>query len=356
MTAMHSTDLSQSLPLASDETTLLDLILVFAKHKKLIISLPIMAGLLAAAVVFSLPSEYTATLKIAPSKNAAIYNWVLTNDQVQEQLVSKMKLAEHFGTKGRQATNKAMAKAVRITLNARDGFLDVSATDENPEFAALLANNMGLALQSNLYDLRLLDISKQRYDLEVRRELAQKNKNKFDLEMKKPELAATIMQLSATDQYGITSLAAIQAEMALQGSGPDLMQNEMVRLQDQLSSLQRLVVEGMKKPASSLNSGVWIASVNALQQQTYWDALIERVEHRIELLKKIERDELKMTLAEVPDDHSGPKREMIIFLSMFAALCIGMLWAYIVEAIAKSRENSQSLALLAKIAAAWRTK
>ncbi|QKJ65578.1 hypothetical protein HQN60_01830 [Deefgea piscis] len=356
MTVAHSSEPSNRKPETEDEISLLDLLLVLTKHKKLIIGLPILAAVIAAAVAFSLPNEYTATLKIAPSKNAAVYNWVLTNDQVKETIAKEMKLAEHFDTKGRQATRNAMGNAVKVTLNAKDGFLDINVTDQNPEFAALLANKMGLALQNNLYSMRLLESSKQRYELETRREMAQKNKNKYDAEMKQADLAAMINQLSAADRYGITSLAAIQAESTLQGGVSDMMQNELVRMQDQLSSLQRLVVDSMKKQANANNTGLWIAAVGALQQQAYWDALIERLDRRIELLKKQERDELKMTAAEVPDEKSGPKRALIVLLSAFAALFLSILWAFIAEAIAKSRENSQSLALLSKIGAAWKAK
>lgn len=340
----------------TDDISLLDLVLVLAKHKKKIIAFPVVAALVAAAVSLTLPNEYMATLKIAPSKNAAVYNWVLTNDQVLEDISKEFKLAEHYGTKGRKATRKEMAKQVKVALNAKDAFLDVNVTDESPEFAAKLANRMGDALQSNLYTMRLLDISKGRYDLELRRDIAAKNKAKFDTLITQQDMASTIALLSPADRYGITSLAAIQAESTLQGGVSDLMQNELVRMQDQLASLQRLVVDGMKKQSSATNTGLWIASVDALQQQAYWDALIERLDRRIDLIKKQERDELKMTVAEVPDEKSGPKRALIILLSAFAALFGAMLWSFISEAFKKSREDDNNNALIAKITAAWRAK
>jgi tyrosine-protein kinase Etk/Wzc len=338
------------------ELSLLDLVLVLAKHKKKIIGLPIIAGVVAAAIALNLPNRYTATLRIAPSPNAATYNWVLNNDQVIEQISKEMKLAEHYGTKGRKATRKELAKSVQVTQNIKDGYLDVNVTDESPEFAAKLANRMGSTLRENLYDMRLLAVSKGRYDLEARREVALKNKAKFDAEVKKPELAATVMLLTPADRYGITSLAAIQAESTLQGGVSDLMQNELVRMQDQLASLQRLVVDGMKKLSSSVNTGLWIAAVDALQQQAYWDALIERLDRRIELVKKLERDELKMTAAEEPDEKSGPKRSLIVLLSVFAAVFVAVLWSLVTEAIIKSRENKKSSALLGRIATAWHAK
>jgi tyrosine-protein kinase Etk/Wzc len=117
-----------------------------------------------------------------------------------------------------------------------------------------------------------------------------------------------------------------------------------------------LVVDGMKKLSSSVNTGLWIAAVDALQQQAYWDALIERLDRRIELVKKLERDELKMTAAEEPDEKSGPKRSLIVLLSVFAAVFVAVLWSLVTEAIIKSRENKKSSALLGRIATAWHAK
>ncbi|WP_273428517.1 Wzz/FepE/Etk N-terminal domain-containing protein [Chitinibacter tainanensis] len=339
-----------------DEISLLDLVLVLAKHKKKIVVLPILAGVFAAIVAYSLPNQYTATLKIAPSKNAATYNWVLTNEQVLEQVAKDLKLADHYQTKTKKSTRKELNDALKVTLNAKDGFLDVNATDESPEFAAKLANRMGTALQQNIYGLRLLDVSKQRFELETRRKLAQSNKQKFDQITKQQEIAETIKQLTPADFYGITSLAAIQAESTLQGGVSDLMQNELVRMHDQLASLQRLVVDGMKKQSASANPGIWITAVDALQQQAYWDALIERLDRRIELLKKQEFDELKMTVAEVPDEKSGPKRALIVLVSVFAALFATVLWAFISEALRKSRQDVRSAGTLQQIANAWRSK
>ncbi|WP_047395561.1 Wzz/FepE/Etk N-terminal domain-containing protein [Chitinibacter sp. ZOR0017] len=346
----------------SDENSVFNLVLVLARHKKKIIGMPILAGLTAALFAYSLPDEYTATLKIAPSKNAATYNWVLTNEQVLEQVSKDLKLAEHYQTKTKKSTRKKMNDAVKVTLNTKDGFLDVAATDFSPDFAAKLANRMGVALQQNLYNLRLLDVSKQRYELETRRQLAIKNKVKLDEVIKQNKFVEVINQLSATDRYGITSLAAIQAETTLQGVGPasnntsDMMQAELIRLQSQLTSLQRLVTEGMAKRAVGFDNAVWIAAVDNLQQQAYWNALIDRLDRRIELLNKQERDELKMTMAEIPDEKSGPKRALIVLLSSCSALFIVSIWAFASEMLIKLRAAEGSSNIIEQIIKAWKSR
>ena len=46
-----------------DEISLIDIAIVMAKHKKLILGLPIVAGLFALGITFLMPKWYTATTK-----------------------------------------------------------------------------------------------------------------------------------------------------------------------------------------------------------------------------------------------------------------------------------------------------
>ena len=49
-----------------DEISLLDLAITLAKHKKLILGLPIAVAVIVAAVTLFMPATYTATTKLLP--------------------------------------------------------------------------------------------------------------------------------------------------------------------------------------------------------------------------------------------------------------------------------------------------
>ncbi len=51
---------------SDDEISLLDILIVLAKHKKLILGIPFLAGLIALGITFLMPNIYTATTKILP--------------------------------------------------------------------------------------------------------------------------------------------------------------------------------------------------------------------------------------------------------------------------------------------------
>ena len=55
-----------------DEISLLDILIVLAKHKKLILGLPLVAAILAAGISLLLPNWYTATTKILPTARPII--------------------------------------------------------------------------------------------------------------------------------------------------------------------------------------------------------------------------------------------------------------------------------------------
>ncbi|MBM3117402.1 hypothetical protein [Jeongeupia naejangsanensis] len=312
-----------------------DLLAILIRHKRKLIAAPIVAGVVALGAVMQMPNEYAATLRIAPSKNAPTYNWLLTNDQIVDKVAIDLELANHYQTRGRQATQRAINKNVKVTLNAKDGFLNVTATDASPEFAAKLANAFGKTLSGSLYEMRLLDISKTRYDLELRRDVAIKNRLRAQELLASSQIKLVTNNISPSEQFGIVSLAGIQAEATLQGGISDLAQSQVVKMQDQLASLQRLVVDGMKQRPGDV--GVWIAAVAALQEQAYWGAMADRLDRRIELARAQERDELKITWAVAPDEKSGPRRGFIVLMSILSAGTMAVVFVLALQLLIKPK-------------------
>lgn len=356
---MSGTDSTISEPNDQASISLLEVLLYLSKHRKVLIGVPVLAAILALGVTMLLPSEYTAVLKIAPSKNAPTYNWVLNNERLIGAIGKELDLAERYGTTTKRATERAIRSNVKVTLNAKDGYLDVAATDTNPEFAARLANAFGTALSHNIFEMRLLDSSKARYALELRRELAAANLAKMEKNLARKEIQDVVAQISPMDLYAMGSLGGIQADVALQSaqtsSGTDtsdLEQSQLIRVQDQLSGMQRILVDGVK--AKHGEAAVWIATLTGLQDRAYWTAMIERLDRRIELMRKQERDELKITWAVEPDETSGPRRGLIVLLAALSGLLAALSYVFVANTIHASR--GREAGVWRQIAQAWRSK
>lgn len=345
-------EIQTSSPIQEQEISLLNLLLLLARYKRAFIAVPIIAGTVAFGVVSMQAKEYTAILRIAPSKNASIFNWLLNNNQLIDQVSNELQLARHYKTETRKATQRALINNVKLTLNAKDGFLDVAATDASPQFAAKMANAYGRALSRNLFEMRLMDVSKGRYGLELRRAVATKNRAQADRALTQPQIKAAIERISPSEQYGLISMAGIQAEAALQGGVSDLAQSQIVKMQEQLASLQRLVVDSMKPQNGA--AGAWIAAVSGLQERAYWNAMIERLDRRIELARAQENDELRIVWADVPDEKSGPKRGVAVVLAMLTGIMVSLLYAVVHMGVRASRENKSEP--WQKLTAAWSNK
>src|SRR6266853_6302189 len=56
---------------ADDEVSLLDLLIVLAKHKRIVLGVPLIVGIAAAIVNLLLPNIYTGTTRILPPQQSA---------------------------------------------------------------------------------------------------------------------------------------------------------------------------------------------------------------------------------------------------------------------------------------------
>src|SRR5882672_10745893 len=62
---------TQSPPVEDDEISLLDLLIVLAKHKRIILGVPLISAMAAAAISFLLPNIYSGTTRILPPQQSA---------------------------------------------------------------------------------------------------------------------------------------------------------------------------------------------------------------------------------------------------------------------------------------------
>src|SRR5882724_6503994 len=66
-------------PPADDEVSLLDLLIVLAKHKRLVLGVPFVVAIAAAIISLLLPNIYTGTTRILPPQQSASATSALLN-------------------------------------------------------------------------------------------------------------------------------------------------------------------------------------------------------------------------------------------------------------------------------------
>src|SRR6266853_4210902 len=156
---------------ADDEIGLLDLLIVLAKHKRLVLGLPLAAGIVAAVVSVLLPNIYTGTTKILPPQQSAsaasallnqlggalgglsgmasgalgvrnpndLYIGMLKSRTVADNLISRFELRKVYDEDRLSDARKRLEKET-IIVAGKDGIITVEVDDKDSKRAAELAN------------------------------------------------------------------------------------------------------------------------------------------------------------------------------------------------------------------------
>jgi Uncharacterized protein involved in exopolysaccharide biosynthesis len=86
--------------------------------------------------------------------------------------------------------------------------------------------------------------------------------------------------------------------------------------------------------------GELTAAISALQDETYWQAMIERIDRRVEVLDVIQRNEIKLIPAEMPTSPSGPRRIMLTVAAGLAALLLAIAYVLVSEQFRRLRASN----------------
>jgi hypothetical protein len=103
-------------------------------------------------------------------------------------------------------------------------------------------------------------------------------------------------------------------------------QNEIVRLQERLAGIQRALADDMQFKNAGVPVGNVVSAVDALQDQAYWEAMVDRIDRRIDVLRATARDEIRVIRATTPDSPSGPRRLMLAAAVGLASLLIAVIY------------------------------
>src|SRR5450759_3657918 len=152
-----------------DEINLLDLLIVLAKHKKMIMLVTFAAALVAIGISLLMPNIYTGTSKILPPQSSqsssvnaimlaqlggltgaagaalglkdpnALYLAMLKSRNIMEKIVRHFDLQTVYEEKTMTDALKELEKESTIT-SGKDGIIIVEVDDKDPQRAANLAN------------------------------------------------------------------------------------------------------------------------------------------------------------------------------------------------------------------------
>jgi uncharacterized protein involved in exopolysaccharide biosynthesis len=380
---------------ADDEISLLDILIVLAKHKKLILGLPFLAAIVTAGITLLMPNIYTGKAVIMPpqqqqSTAAAmlgqlgalagvagsslgiknpndLYVGMLKSRTVADALIERFKLRELYGTQTLDDTRSALAGNTVITAG-RDGLIVVQVDDEYPRRAADMANAYVEELEKLTGRLAVTEAAQRRLFFERQLVQAKEDLATAEQAFRKTQEKTGLVQLDQQGRAMIEAVATLRAQIvgrevelaAMRSyateSNPEFIkvQQELTSLRTELGKLERgagvggdLLVPTRNIPAAGLEYARKYRDVK------YSETIFELLAKQYELAKMDEaRDAAVIQVVDraiPPDRKAKPARTRTVILVGFLAGIISLVLAFVRQSLERARRNASGSRRLSEL-------
>lgn len=363
---------------------------VLVKRKRLVTK--IAGGAFIASIVLSLllPNIYASTTKILPppqstsmvggirlpsglgslaggfldiSSPADTWVGILESENVRDAVIDRFNLRKLYDEDTIEETRKALDERLAIEISNEE-IISITMEDKKPARAAQIANAMVMELDRVNKELIMTSGKRTRMFIEKRlddtkRGLAkaeealkmfQENNKAVQLEEQAKVIIEAIGEIKARLVAKQVALNTLRSYAASTNPKVEILKAEVGELKNSLRELEK-----KEKGAESVFIGVEAIPGLALQyarlyreakvQQTLYELLTQQYEMaRIQEAKDSPTVQI-LDVARVPEKQVKPKKILIILLSTFTAVFIGILIAFGKEALEKIRKEEPSGAL-----------
>src|SRR6266542_6808160 len=227
---------------ADDEVSLLDLLIVLAKHKRLVLGLPAAAALVSVVISLLLPNIYTGTTKILPPQQTQstsavlaqlgrlaglaggavpglknpndLYVGMLKSRTVADNIIQRFDLNKLYDKKYPSETRKRLEKETTITAG-KDGIITIEVDDQDPKRAADLANAYVDELFKLTTVLAVTEASQRRLFFERQLDLARVNLVKAETEARKALEQGGLAAVDVQGRSAVETAARLRAQISV---------------------------------------------------------------------------------------------------------------------------------------------
>ncbi|MEI8170761.1 MAG: Wzz/FepE/Etk N-terminal domain-containing protein [Rhodoferax sp.] len=371
-----------------DEISLLDLLQVVVDNLRLLVLGPLVAGLLALGMTFTIAPTFTATTKFMPPqqqqsgaasllaglgalgglagaaggiKNPADqYVAFLKSRSVQDALVVRFKLVDRYEVKLNEDARKALDANV-VAASGKDGLITIDASDKDPVFAAQLANAHIEELGKLMNRLAITEAQQRRVFFEKQLNNAKDNLIKSEQALKASGVNSSA--LKASPAAAVEGLAKLKATITAQEiklasmrgylteSAPDFKQaqTELFAMRSQMDRAEKA------EPSSTGSSDSdYIAKFRDFK---YHETLFELFAKQYEMARVDESREGALIqvvdTALPPERKAKPKKALIAMMSTLATGFALLLFIFIRQALRGAAQTPESAEKIRRLRQAW---
>jgi tyrosine-protein kinase Etk/Wzc len=372
------------------EVHLLDLLVVLAQNKLLVIGTPIVVGTLAMVASLLMTPMFASTTKLMPPQQqqgsamgamlgqlgglagaaggiagmkspADLYVGLLESRTISDSLIARFKLKERYSTT-MDVARAALAMNSQISTGRKDGMISITVSDKDPQVAADLANAYVEELAKLTQTMALTEASQRRLFFEKQLLEAKDQLANAEIALRKTQEKTGMIQPEGQVQALITNAAQLRGTIAAKevqlnalrtfaaGQNPELLraQEELRSLQAQLAKLEKDQPNkdgGFMVPTGKLPE-VGVEYVRSMRNVKYYETIFELLAKQFELAKIDEAknaSSVQVLDKAIPAENKfKPKRALITLSGAFAGLVLGIALAFVRSAYNASRKNPQN--------------
>jgi len=392
---------------ANEEISLLDLMIVIAERKRVVLRTTLIFAVVAIVVSLLLPARYTATLTLLPpqegsSMGAALssqlgnlggmaalaggslglknpndrYVAMLQSRTVEDAMVKRYGLMQEYHKRYLSDARKEFQDHTAVDGNGKDGLIHISVEDHDAQRAAELANGYVDQYRDLSQHLAITEASQRRLFFQQELEQAKNNLANAEVALEQTEQKTGVIQPDSQERALIESAASLRAqitarEVQIQGmrtyaTGEN---SELVQAQQELAGLKaQLAKLGGSEDASGkdflipkgLVPEAGMEYVRRLRDVKYYETIFDILARQFEVAKLDEAKEGAVIQvidpAVPPDRRSFPKRSLIALGATVAGLFIGIFLALFQAGFQRLKDDPESTQKLSILRRAFSAK
>jgi len=371
------------------EISILDLLIILAERKRIVLWITGGFALVAIAVTLLLPVRYTATVTLLPPQESSSmagalasqlgnlggigalaggglgvknpndrYVGMLQSRTVEDAMVKDFGLMQEYHARYLSDARRAFEGRTTVDGSGKDGLIHILVEDRDARRAAALANGYVDEFRRLSQHLAITEASQRRLFFQQELEQAKNNLAGAEEALEQTELRTGVIQPDSQERALIESAATLRAQITAREVQIQGMQtyatgenSELIQAQQELAGLRaQLTKLGGSEDTSNneflipkgLVPKTGMEYVRRLRDVKYYETIFDILARQFELAKLDEAKEGSLIQvidpAVPPERRSFPKRTLIVagatFLGFFFGVC-----AALFEAAVRHLEN-----------------
>lgn len=376
----------------SEESDLLDALIVLAKHKKLIVGFTFGVAVLAVIVSLLLPNSYKATAKLMPPQQSQsgaaallsqlggvanvaagvaglknpndLYVGMLQSRTVADSIIARFKLKERYDLESLEKARMQLDDNTTVRAG-KDGLITIEVEDRDQKLVAPLANAYAEELLKLTTVLAVTEAGQRRLFYERQLELAKNNLASAEVKLKGSLDTHGVISVDAQSRAVLATVARLRAEASAKeieissmrsfvtAENPDFKRanEELKSLRSELSKLENGRNDAGSNVTASSQAG--LENIKVLRDVKYYQMLYELLAKQYELARLDEAKDAAtiqvLDKAVEPERKFKPKRSIIVIVSTMLALAAAIGWAFLIETRKKMMQIPESATRLMEL-------